>query len=251
MNTLSSYYYFNLYLYFKYYNEYLVPDKMKKQLPLSFQAPEQATFEQYIAGGNQQLISSLKKASELLVYIWGEKGAGKTHLLQAIVNYYQAQEMNALYLPLQIDENFPPEMLDGLEVMDLVCLDNIHKVMGDRQWEEALFHFFNRMRDNRGRLILAADNSAVNLKINLADLKSRLTWGLTYQIKTLDDADKIEVLKVRAHQRGFAMTDEIAQYLLKWASRDLTDLIELLDKLDYESLATQRKLTIPFIKQYL
>ena len=224
---------------------------MKNQLPLSFQAPENATFDNYVAGENQQLISSLENENEQLVFIWGEKGSGKTHLLQAIASQYQAKELSALYIPLQMDDDFPPELLEGLEMMDLVCLDDVHKVTGNSEWEEALFHFFNRIRDNNGRLILAARNSAVNLDIHLADLKSRLTWGLTYQAKILDDKDKIEALKLRAHHRGFEMTDDIASYLLKRATRDMTDLIKLLEKLDYESLAEQRKLTIPFIKRYL
>ena len=224
---------------------------MKNQLPLSFQAPENSTFENYVAGDNQQLISSLENENEQLIFIWGEKGSGKTHLLQAISSQYQTKELSALYIPLQMDEDFPPELLEGLEMMDLVCLDDVHKVIGNRDWEEALFHFFNRIRDNNGRLILAAKNSAVNLDIHLADLRSRLTWGLTYQAKMLDDKDKIEALKLRAHHRGVEMTDDIASYLLKRATRDMTDLIKLLEKLDYESLAEQRKLTIPFIKKYL
>ena len=225
--------------------------KMKNQLPLSFQAPENAAFDNYVVGENQQLIHSLENENEQLIFIWGEKGSGKTHLLEAIVGQYQAKELNALYIPLQMDDDFPPELLEGLEMMDLVCLDDIHHVIGNREWEEALFHFFNRIRDNNGRLILAAGNSAVNLDIQLPDLKSRLTWGLTYQAKVLDDNDKIEALKLRAHLRGFAMTDDVAHYLLKRATRDMTDLIKLLEKLDYESLAEQRKLTIPFIKKYL
>ena len=98
---------------------------------------------------------------------------------------------------------------------------------------------------------MAANNSAINLGIHLPDLKSRLTWGLTYQAKVLNDHDKIDVLKLRAHQKGFEMTDDIANYLLKRATRNMTDLMTLLEKLDYESLAEQRKVTIPFIKQYL
>lgn len=224
---------------------------MKNQLPLSFQAPENAAFDNFIAGNNQQLIHSLENVAEPLIFIWGESDSGKSHLLQAITGQYQEQGMSALYIPLQLDDELPPELLQGLEMMDLVCLDDIHKVTGDRNWEEALFHFFNRIRENKGRLILAADNSAVNLDIHLPDLQSRLSWGLTYQSKVLDDSDKIKALKLRAHHKGFAMTDEIAAYLLKRASRNMSDLIQLLEKLDYESLAEQRKVTIPFIKKYL
>ncbi len=224
---------------------------MQNQLPLSFQAPENAVFDNFVLGDNQQLIHSLENEAEQLLFIWGETGSGKSHLLQAITSQYLSNESSALYIPLKLDDELPPELLDGLEVMDLVCLDDVHKVMGDRKWEEALFHFFNRIRENNGRLILAAENNAVNLNINLPDLKSRLTWGLTYQVKLLCDDDKITVLKLRAHQRGFKMTDDIAQYLLNRATRNMSELIKLLDKLDYESLAEQRKVTIPFIKQYL
>ncbi|MCP3848801.1 MAG: DnaA regulatory inactivator Hda [Gammaproteobacteria bacterium] len=224
---------------------------MQNQLPLSFQAPENAVFDNFVLGDNQQLIHSLENEAEQLLFIWGETGSGKSHLLQAITSQYLSNESSALYIPLKLDDEFPPELLDGLEVMDLVCLDDVHKVMGNRKWEEALFHFFNRIRENNGRLILAAENNAVNLDINLPDLKSRLTWGLTYQVKLLCDDDKITVLKLRAHQRGFKMTDDIAQYLLNRATRNMSELIKLLDKLDYESLAEQRKVTIPFIKQYL
>lgn len=224
---------------------------MQNQIPLSFQAPENAGFDNYIAGENQQLIFSLQNNEELLIFLWGDSGSGKTHLLQAISSQYQQNGLNALYIPLQMSDEFPPELLEGLEMMDLVCLDDIHSVIGHQEWEHALFHFFNKMRENKGRLILAANNSAVNLDIQLADLKSRLSWGLTYQAKNLSDKDIIKVLKLRADQRGFAMTDEAANYLFKRASRDMSALITLLDKLDYESLSEQRKLTIPFIKRFL
>jgi DnaA family protein len=224
---------------------------MKNQLPLSLQAAEHASFDNFIAGENQQLIFSLLNENEPLIVVWGDEGSGKTHLLQALSSQYQANGLNALYIPLQIDDDFSPELLDGLEMMDLVCLDDIHSISGNQEWEVALFHFFNKIRENNGRLILAANNSALNLDIQLPDLKSRLSWGLTYQTQNLSDKDKIKVLKLRAHERGFEMTDEVANYLLKHATRELPALIKLLEKLDYESLVKQRKLTIPFIKNYL
>lgn len=224
---------------------------MKNQLPLSFQAPENASFDNFVAGDNGQLIFSLESETEQLVFLWGASGSGKSHLLQAITTAYLLKDKNALYIPLQVNEDFTPDLLDGLEMMELVCLDDINNIVGNKGWEEALFHFFNRLRDHGGRLVLAANNSAVNLGLHLPDLRSRLSWGVTYQIKPLKDNDKIKALKLRAHQRGFEMSDEAANYLMKHATREMPVLITLLEKLDYATLAEQRKLTIPFIKNFL
>ncbi|MCU7940223.1 MAG: DnaA regulatory inactivator Hda [gamma proteobacterium symbiont of Bathyaustriella thionipta] len=224
---------------------------MKNQLPLSFQSPDSASFTNFIAGENEQLIFSLENKDESLIFLWGENGSGKTHLLQALSASYQAGGLSALYILLQLDDELPPELLEGLEMMDLICLDDIHTVIGNDEWEVALFHFFNKIRENHGRLILASNNSAVNLDIHLPDLKSRLSWGLTYQTIALSDEDKIKALKLRARQNGFEMTEDVAGYLLKHATREMPALVKLLEKLDYESLAEQRKLTIPFVKRYL
>lgn len=224
---------------------------MKHQLPLSFQAPENATFDNFFAGQNQQLVFSLKNDDEPLIFLWGDPGSGKSHLLQALAAQYQTRGKNAIYIPLQLDDDFTPELLDGLEFMELVCLDDIHNIVGNAAWEEAMFHFFNRIREHGGRLILAANNGALNLGIRLPDLRSRLSWGVTYQVQAAGDKEKIQVLKLRAHQRGFEISDEVANYLMKRATREMSDLMALLEKLDYASLVEQRKLTIPFIKNYL
>ena len=224
---------------------------MKTQIPFSFQAPEFATLDNFIAGENKQLLFSLKNTGDQLIFIWGDKGVGKTHLLEAMVFYYQSLDKNAFYLPLQIQEDFEPQMLESLETFDLVCLDNVDQVVGNKEWELALFNFFNRIRESGGRLILSAAQNAHNLDIKLADLRSRLSWGITYQLRGLNDVEKINALKIRAHLRGFMMDDKVAQYLMKHSSRDMSELMSLLDKLDYASLVEQKKLSIPFVKNYL
>ncbi len=224
---------------------------MKKQIPFSFQAPELATLDNFIAGENKQLLFSLKNTTDQLIFIWGDKGVGKTHLLEAMVFYYQSLAKNVFYLPLQIQEDFEPKMLESLEAFDLVCLDNVDQVTGDKDWELALFNFFNRIRESGGRLILSAGQNAHNLDIKLADLRSRLSWGITYQLRGLNDVEKINALKIRAHLRGFMMDDKVAQFLMKHSSRDMSKLMTLLDKLDYASLVEQKKLSIPFVKNYL
>lgn len=228
---------------------------MNNQLPLSLQAPENASFDNFIVGQNQQLIFSLLDDNEQLIFLWGEHHSGKSHLLQAMVEHYRNLGLNCLYIPLQVNDDGSPELsyelLTGLEEMDLLCLDDIHNIISEPQWEEALFHFFNRIRDNKGRLVLSANANAVNLDIHLNDLKSRLSWGLTYQCQALSDDDKVKALQLRAQQRGFSLTDDVVRYLLTHVSRSMLELMMLLDKLDYESLVEQRKISIPFIKKYL
>jgi DnaA family protein len=224
---------------------------MKNQLPLSFKTSEESSFDNFIPGKNQLLVDCLLSELEPLVFIWGETGSGKSHLLQAITAHYNNHNKQALYIPLVSLTELEPEIFTGLEQLDLICLDDIQALAEKANWEEALFHLFNRMRDSQKRLIVSADNSARHLSIQLPDLRSRLAWGITYQLMPLQDDEKIMALKVRADERGFKMNDEVAQYLLNHTARDMKNLMTLLEKLDYASLAEQRKLTIPFVKQLI
>ena len=87
--------------------------------------------------------------------------------------------------------------------------------------------------------------------IQLADLRSRLATGLIYQLETLDDTAKQQVLIVQAQARGLELPEEVAQYLLRHQSRDMRELIQLLQQLDKASMIEKRRLTIPFVRQVL
>ena len=139
-------------------------------------------------------------------------------------------------------------MLDNIQKSELVCIDDIDEIAGDRVWEEALFNLYNQMRELNHKLVVTAQCNATNTDFVLKDLKSRLQWGITFKLNSLSDTDKIELLKQRAEIKGFDLTQDVANYLLTRISRNLPELIQLLDKFDYASLVEQRKLTIPFIK---
>jgi len=89
------------------------------------------------------------------------------------------------------------------------------------------------------------------MPLALADLRSRLSWGLVLQLNELGDNDKISTLKSRANKRGFELPTSVAQFLLNRCSRNMHDLQDLLDSLDKASLMAQRKITIPFVKHTL
>jgi DnaA family protein len=156
-----------------------------------------------------------------------------------------------VYLPMQELLELQPAVFDGMETMNPVCIDDVQLLAGKKEWEEALFHLFNRVRDQGGRMIVSATAPPNQLRIQLPDLVTRLGWGTVYQVKPLNDEGKKVALQQRAKNRGLQFPDEVVEYVLRRSLRDMNSLFELLDKLDVASLIEQRKLTIPFVKQYL
>lgn len=224
------------------------------QLPLGMGLRDGATFANYWPGANRPVMDLLQQAlqrrDESCLYLWGQAGTGKTHLLQASCHFAAAHGPVA-YLPLAEAAQFSPAMLEGLEQLPLVALDDIERIAGDRVWETELFHLYNRVREAGGQLIVAANGNPAALALHLPDLRSRLAWGLVLQLHELADDDKVEALSLQARRRGMEMPADVAAYLMRHCRRDTTSLFALLDDLDHATLAAQRKLTVPFVKSVL
>ncbi len=179
-------------------------------------------------------------------------GCGLTHLLQAACHQAQEMGMSVQYLPLRDLVGYAPEELFiGLEELDLICLDCLPTIAGRADWELAIFNLYNRLRERGRRLLVAAEHNPRELAIALEDLRSRLQWGITYQVHNLSDDEKQQALQLRARARGLELNDEVAQYIIQRLPRDTNELFWQLQRLDQASLAEQRKLTIPFVKKVL
>lgn len=222
-----------------------------QQLPLNFLHFEEKTFDQFVFGPNSTLLSLLNDPLQQLIFIWGDTYSGKSHLLSALYQQYLENHQSAIYLPLSAKQEISIGMLENIEYSNLVCIDDIDSIAGDKEWEEALFYLYNQMKTLGNRLLISGQNNAQNINFLLKDLKSRLQWGVTFRLKSLEDRDKIKVLQNRAELQLFSLSDEVAQFLLNRVSRNLDDLIKLLDKLDYATLSEQRKLSIPFVKKII
>lgn len=228
------------------------------QLSLGVSLRDDATFSNFYAAddNNRQVLAAVEAASrnagEANVVIWGARGAGLTHLLQACSHAACANGVRVQYLPLRDLVGYAPrDICDGLEAMQLVCLDGIDEISGNREWEQALFHLFNNLRDAGHRLLIAAHTSPPAIPVRLPDLKSRILGGVVYHLHGLNDEGKQVALQVRAKARGLELSDEVARFILARAPRDTNELFLLLNVLDDESLQQQRKLTIPFVKDVL
>jgi DnaA-homolog protein len=228
---------------------------MAVQLPVTFEFRANQTFDDYYPGSNKEIIDRLRKTvegtGEQYIFLWGEEGHGKSHLLQACCHEAFHQDISAFYLDISDSVSTNPEIFIGLEGFDIVCLDNINALAGREDWELAFFNFFNQHRDQGNRLILSATCTPNSLTFTLPDLRTRINWGLSLKIQPLDDNDKIAALNYKAQQMGFDIAPQAARFLLTHYDRSLTSLWSILDKLDWASLAAKRKLTIPFLKQIL
>lgn len=228
---------------------------MIQQLPLGLKIKAAARFSNFVAGPNDELLDQLRLSAngsgEPFFLIWGSSGSGKSHLLQAACHQAASQGRTAAYLSLQEYSNLRPELLDGWDAYDLVCLDDVDAIAGQRQWEEAIFHLYNRIRERGSALVVSSYSAPAHLQLCLPDLRSRLGWGLMYQVKSLDDHQRLQALQLRAQQRGCEMPDETGRYLMRRLPRDMPVLFDLLDQLDEASLVAQRKLTVPFVKSVL
>ncbi|QQD21094.1 DnaA regulatory inactivator Hda [Venatoribacter cucullus] len=228
---------------------------MNQQLTLSVAIRDDARFANYYAGPNEQIVQALQQQwtvrGEPYIYLWGSPGSGCSHLLQASCHYAEGLGHQSVYLPLDELADYGPAVLDGMDQLPLVALDHLQAVAGRSDWEEALFHLFNRIRDRQSHLLIAAGQPPAALGIQLPDLLSRLNWGVTYAVQELDDNDKILALLLRARRRGLNLSDDVARFILTRGPRDMQGLFDLLERLDAASLAAQRKLTIPFVKAEL
>lgn len=231
--------------------------KQISQLALSVQLPDDETFASYHDESNQgvvkQLQSFLKQSEDLphSFYLFGLPSVGKSHLLHASTAFVAAQGKSSVCLSCAELINLPVAVLEGLEQIDLICLDDIELIAGNDQWQQAIFDLYNRVLEHNNYLLITGNESAQQLGINLPDLVSRLTWGFTEQIKPLDDDNKVMALQYRAGQRGLSLGEEAVRFLVNRSSRDMSSLLDALDILDKASIREQRKITIPFIKDIL
>ena len=228
---------------------------MTRQLALPLRLITDAGFEDFIPGENGEAAAAVRAAAEAggerFLSLWGGEGCGKSHLLQAACRLADHLGQAAFYLSPKSTPLPGPELLQGLEMLDLVAIDDIDTLAGQPAWEEALYQLYNAIRQQNGRLLAAFRPPLAQLPLGLPDLKSRLGWGPSYRLHPLSDSDKGHVLQRAASQRGLSLPGDTLNYLLTHYSRDLPHLLDLLDQLDQASLEAQRRLTLPFVRQWL
>lgn len=229
-------------------------DPIARQIPLALRFPPDQRFETYVGAplaALAQLRALATTAEAGDAYLAGPAGAGKTHLALATCAAAEAAGRRATYLPLQAASGRLRDALDVLDGSDLVALDGLDAIAGDHDDEVAVFDFHNRARAAGTSLLYAARSAPDALPLALPDLRSRLSQCIRIVLPALDEDGRREVLRERARRRGLVIDDAALEWLLRRAGRDLAGLTRLLDRLDHASLAAQRRLTVPFLRETL
>jgi len=227
------------------------------QFTLAVTLPDDETLQSYYGADTSPAVAYLRQylspqqSTASAVYLFGASGSGKSHLLYAACVHAQELGLTSQLLTLDDYRQYSTRMLDGLEQLDLVCLDNIQQIAGDSHWQVALFDLYNRLQEQGKKLIIVADQAPGQLGITLPDLVSRLQACTAFQLRLLSDDDKHRLLQQKARIRGLDLSDEVARFLLNRQQRDVRALVSLLDLLDKASMIHQRRLTIPFVKDVL
>lgn len=226
---------------------------MSRQIPLPLALHNSTQLDDYVAGDNQDVLLLLQQQREQhshpLLYLTGAPGAGRTHLLLGQCHAAQAQGLHVAYLPGEQIAGLSPALLHNLQHLDIVAIDDIQRLIGNLAWETALFALFNQAREHACQLVCSATEAAHALSFTLPDLRSRLSWGITYRLKPLSDVQTEYLLCQLAARVGLILPTKVCRYLIQHQPRDPHTLVSVIEQLNQASLIAKRPLTLPFVRE--
>lgn len=232
------------------------------QLALKFPLSSRAQFETFEVGGNAELVGRLQELADsdgfagcldgfVGCLLYGPPGVGRSHLLQATCHRLgRTVPGGTIYLPLG-EPTLSPASLEGLDSLALVALDDVDAWLGRDDTERALLALYQGLHLAGGRLLVSAAAPATGLEFRYGDLASRLRGLPTYQVRSLDDAQKARVLRRLAAERGLDLPQPVVDFWLSRSARDLARLLDELNRLDDAAMAAQRRITVPLLKEVL
>lgn len=224
------------------------------QIPLQLEPRRPDRFEDFIAGPNQSVRAAVEHLLDEpggILFLSGPEGSGKSHLLNALCHASREKGLAAFYIALKRLPEEAAAGLEGLQILDLVCVDDLDRVAGNPAWETALFRCFNEVRAASGRLLVSSRFPLSSLEFYLPDLASRLTWGVRQNLHLPDDEGKLEILQQRAQALRIDVPLDVQNYLLKHGKRDIVSLLSALERLKDAAFAGKRKITVPLAREVL
>ena len=219
-----------------------------EQLIFELAPPEPQRLANFLPGKNGELIAALERFVEggdgaPGFLIWGATGVGKTHLLRAAVALAGERGIAARY-----DETPGVVADDAGERLSLLAVDRVDEA--DAAAAARVFTAYNALKQRGGRILAASRTPLATMALR-EDLRTRLGWGLVYEAVPLSDAEKAAALAKYARERGFELSADVIDYLLRHGRRDMGSLLAAVAALDRLSLASKRPITVPLLRDWL
>ena len=231
---------------------------LPKQLLLQLAPERNKVFDNFLVTNNQTTVDHLlglcqnDRLKDNQTYLWGKAASGKSHLLQAVCSEISHLAKSSIYLPLRRAGREANQILEGLESVDLVCIDDVDLItQAELQLEHPLFRLINRLRSEDGCLIMAGRSNPRHLVLQLADLHSRLLWGSVFRLTAISDMEKPNALSLHAKFNGAEIPKTTITYLLNHYPRDMDYLTKVVDHISRVGFQCKRHLTVPFVKRVL
>lgn len=237
------------------------------QLALPVWLSDEASFDSFVSTNNKQLVPFLsafitenKQSAIPFCVLHASAGNGKSHLLYSACHLASTNNLSHAYFDMAALVNFPSSVLQGAEDKDLICIDNIDAIKDDMNWQITLFDLMNKVLEGRyigdsakiqSKILITSNFAPSAIGLTLPDLVSRLNWGTVFKVKSLDDKVLKGVISQKLAAKGLEPSNEVLAFLITRLSRDVKELVKVIETLDKKSLEAKRKLTIPFVKQVL
>ena len=221
-----------------------------QQLTFPWSKHNTVSFDDFFfESSNNEIRMALESNEDLVMY--GVKDAGKSFLLQSACNFYSSKEKSSVYIPIHEAINFETDFIDSLEGLDVICVDDIELVAANEKWELAIFNLINSCLISNCRLIFSSSVNPSSIEFKLDDLSSRIKKIDHIELYPISDANLPEAIRFVSHLRSINLGDKEINYLVTYSKRNISNLIEIINKLDQLSMELKRKITIPLIKEII
>lgn len=228
---------------------------MTRQLALDLHWPPHQRLDAFWPGTNagalREVAALAAGTSSTWLYVHGAAGTGKSHLLIGACRAALDTGRAGRYVALAQLPAPRGAALAAIVPAGLLALDGVDAVAADPGAERALFDLYNRARSAGADLLLAGRAVPAELGIALPDLVSRLAMCTQCVLRPLDDAGRRAMLWLLARRLGLRLDEDVLEWLIVRYPRDPASLVSLLQRIDRASLAAQRRVTIPFLREFL
>ena len=242
-------------------------DSHSRQFILAFPSRPEYTFSNFVVSeGSEFAVNVVKEfcsspdISFNTLYLFGEKGLGKTHLLISIGNHIARYfpDKIPLYIHssefvsnIEVGGAASDETVEKLLQVDYFLFDDVEEVSGEKKSQEKLYHIYNSLMAAGKKIAFTGQHNPAHLAATEDYLKSRFQWGMTAEIKPIDDVTTAKIIIKLGMDVGLTIPNKIIHFLLTRIPRDFLSIKNIVSRINEESFVQKKKVSLSIVKEIL